>query len=487
MYHPLHVLFMAAEATPFIKVGGLADVAGSLPRALNGLKKDQSGTPLLDVRLVIPMHPGINISGVKLKPIKSFQVKFKKKDILVKAFQANLDGVTVYFIDGEPISRSSLVYSTDLQQDQLKYGFFSIASLKLTRLLNWHVDILHANDWHTSLALFAIRSGFMQGFFHQTATLLTLHNLSYMGGDLGDLMIGFGLNRFAGGDLPDWSTNQALPLGLWAADAIVPVSGTYAREIRTPEFGCGLDGYLTHRGNDITGIINGLDTDYWDPAKDEFILRKYDLGSMELKRENKTHLQQTFDLPVDQEVPLLGMVTRLDPQKGVDLVTQALKRMGRLKWQFVILGIGDRSLESKLLGLKERFPNRIGLVFRFDNRLSHQIYAGADALLMPSRFEPCGLSQMIAMRFGTIPIVSRVGGLLDTVKDEETGFLMSEVNPESLTLVLRHALSLFKNKSIWNKMQKNAMRQELSWGRSALKYADIYLDLVNAIHHGGES
>ena len=316
---------------------------------------------------------------------------------------------------------------------------------------------------------------------------MTIHNLSYMGGDLGDLLPGFGLTRYTGNDLPAWSTNQAMPLGLWAADAIIPVSETYAREIGTAEFGCGLDDYLTRRRDSITGIVNGLDTGYWDPKTDEFIQVKYNQNSIGKKQINKAYLQQVFNLTVDDQIPLLGMVTRLDHQKGVDLVIQALEALSRLRWQFVLLGVGEPLLQNDLMALRDKFPKKIGLAFRFDNPLSHLIYAGVDILLMPSRFEPCGLSQMIAMRYGTIPVVTRTGGLQDTVIDGRTGFFMDEATPVKLALVLKHAFRIYKDKSLWTKMQKNTMRQDFSWEGSAKKYAAIYLDLVKANHPGGES
>ena len=268
-------------------------------------------------------------------------------------------------------------------------------------------------------------------FWDIVRSVLTLHNLPYMGGEGTDALEAYGLNPANDGALPEWARSQPLPLGLWAADAIVPVSPTYAREILTPEFGCGLDGFLRSRSNSITGILNGLDATAWNPGTDANLPEKFSVVNPYGRIANKKALQHHLVLPEDDRVPILAMIGRVDPQKGVDIALQALRQMLDQHWQFILLGSSDPALEEAARRLQVDYPERVRALIRFDAKLSRLIYGGADMFLMPSRYEPCGLAQMIAMRYGCVPVVHATGGLKDTVQEGKTGFLFQAAEVDS--------------------------------------------------------
>ena len=474
----LRILFLAAEAEPFVKVGGLGDVGGSLPRALMELPPRVTGGLRLDVRLVLPLHNAIRNDAAILRPVAEFAVHRHGSSLQARVFERSLDGAVVYFIGGEPVNATQSVYSANLAQDREKYAFFSLAALELTRCLGWQPHILHANDWHTALAVYAVHSRRADPFFAPVRTVLALHNLPYMGGDAMDILSAYGLMPVNDVVLPKWARTQPLPLGLWAADAIVPVSPAYANEIMTPEFGCGLEGFLRGRAATITGILNGLDTVRWDPETDDALAVNFSADRLEARAANKTALQSELILPIEPEMPVLAMVSRFDMQKGVDLAIEALRLVADLPWQAAFLGTGGILLEDAARQLDAAFPGRVRAAIRYDARLACQIYAGADILLMPSRYEPCGLSQMIAMRYGCVPVVRAVGGLKDTVKDGHTGFLFVAPTSEALAAALRRTLATFADGEKWQQLQRNAMLQDFSWQRFARQYVALYQTLV---------
>lgn len=471
----MRVLFLAAEATPFFKVGGLGDVAGSLPRALREL------APQLDVRLVLPYHRVLDTRSFPLTPVAAFTVPHHNGAVLAQVFTTPWD-FPVYFIDGPPVALETDVYSAQPAEDAPKYTFFSLAALELARTLGWQPDILHAHDWHTALAVYALALQRPHDpFFAATRTVLTVHNLPYMGQGAGPALRAFGLPPAPEkAPLPLWARDVPLPLGLWAADAITAVSPTYAREMLTPEFGCGLEEFLRTRADRLHGILNGLDTDLWDPARDPEIPRPFDRQHLEEREVNRRTLREFLGLPWQPEVPLLAVVSRLDRQKGVDLLPEALERLADLPWQAVLLGTGDPMLAAVWQALGERFPERVRVVLRFDAGLARRIYAGADMLLMPSRYEPCGLAQMMAMRYGCVPVARETGGLADTVRDYDlhpgrsTGFLFPEASPASLAFAVRRALATFARRRAWRGLQRRGMAQDFSWRRSARAYLALY-------------
>jgi starch synthase len=475
----VNILFLAAEAEPFVKIGGLADVAGSLPLALRNLPFQSTRGTSIDVRLVLPLHRTIRAESATLRPVSEFSVFRRGGSIPVQIFEMSLAGMPVYFVNGDPLATSSTVYSPDPTQDREKYAFFSLAALELIRHFDWQPDIVHANDWHTALALYALRSRRTDPVLARIRTVLTLHNLPYMGGDGSDVLAGYGLMPVNDDSMPRWAHSQPLPLGLWAADAIVPVSPTYAREILTPEFGCDLEKFLKGRTDSITGILNGLDVAAWNPETDKALTAQFTADDLSGRAENKIALQKRLELPLDPRVPVLAMVGRIDPQKGVDLALAALREMRDLPWQFVILGTGDLGLQTEAARLQSKFPDRVRAVIRYDAPLGRLIYGGADMFLMPSRYEPCGLAQMIAMRYGCVPVVHATGGLKDTVQEGKTGFVFPDATAESLGEALARAFEVFEHPEKWHRFQRNGMKEDFSWPRSASQYASIYNTLIS--------
>ena len=474
----LNVLFLAAEAEPFVKVGGLADVAGSLPLALRALSNPDRPGVKIDVRLVLPLHRVLRAESATLRPVVEFPVYRRGRSLPARVFEMSMAGMPVYFISGEPISTATTVYSQDPAQDREKFAFFSLAALEMARRMEWQPDIIHANDWHTALALYALRSQRGDPQMKRVRSVLTLHNLPFMGGDGMDVLAAYGLVPPIDDALPGWARTQPLALGLWSADEVVAVSPTYAHEILTPDFGCGLDGYLGSRSACVTGILNGLDVAAWNPETDACLKGKFSAVTLSQRSANKTALQHQLGLKEDLHIPILAMIGRIDQQKGLDIVPNVLRQLTDLPWQFVLLGSGDPIIENVMRDLQLEFPEHIRAVIRFDAGLSRLIYGGADMLLMPSRYEPCGLAQMIAMRYGCVPVVRATGGLKDTVAEGKTGFLFQAAQPAAMQEALRRALVVYASPVNWENFQRNGMAEDFSWTRSAVQYAELYRSLT---------
>lgn len=469
----LNVLFLAAEAEPFIKVGGLGDVAGSLPRYLRRLSPETTSGTTLDVRLVLPLHPLLKSTVRGLRAVALFSIPYKDGALQAQAFSTTVDGLPVYFLDGAPIASSGSVYASDPALDGEKYIFFSLAALELTRQLDWHPNIVHANDWHSALACYALLLKRWDGQMPGVSSLLTVHNLPYMGPEMAETLADYGFMDVQTG-LPEWANARPMPLGLWASDAIVAVSPSYAREIQTAAFGAGLQDYLRARHETLNGILNGIDYDSYNPALDPALASNYGIPTLERRATNKPTLQVRLGLPADPDVPVLAVVSRMDPQKGMDLIPRALRRLAALNWQLVVLGTGDPEIEKMIYALQSEFPGRVRVELKYDAGLARQIYAGADILLMPSRYEPCGLAQMIAMRYGCVPIVSAVGGLKDSVLDGETGFIIPKPVVPRLVAGIRTALEAIEDHPRWIQIQQAAMSQDFSWTVSADQYFHLY-------------
>ncbi len=479
MTSSLSVLFLASEAEPFIKVGGLGDVAGSLPRALR-----RQG---VDIRLAIPLHGSIRRSEYDLTRLTGFEIPHSTGPISAEVFTTQVGGLQVYFISGPPFKPEEPVYSNNWGFDAYKYIFFSLAALELARNLGWSPAILHANDWHTAAAVYWLALNRpIDSFFAHSASLLTIHNLPYLGTEGSAPMAAFGLPPARHAPLPVWAQHLPLPLGLLTADHITAVSPTYAREILTPEFGSGLHEFLQTRTDAISGILNGLDQEQWDPAVDPALAVTYNRENISLRAGNKTALQQEFGLPADPAVLLLAFIGRLNQQKGVDLILDALRSLVDVPWQAIILGTGIPELEAAVRKLQKDYPERVQAAVRFDAALSRRIYAGADALLVPSRYEPCGLVQMIAMRYGCVPIVRATGGLKDTVLeaagDQSNGFIFTDNEPQALADAIRRAILLYANPPRWQAYQRQGMELNFSWERSAIEYRNLYKKLMKARH-----
>jgi len=490
----LKVLFLAAEADPFVKIGGLGDVAGSLPpvlRTSSMLRETNDGEIEyeLDLRLVLPYHGEIHKQNFPIISVLKFRIPRNGDSIISEGLTLLHEGLTVHFIKDLLIPLDSPVYSGDELADGEKFVYFSMAALQFIQALNWRPDIIHANDWHTALAVYALKhKKWKNNFFLNTSTLIGVHNLPYYGPHVGSFLSDFDLPPGTGSALPIWAQDIPLALGLSSADHIVTVSPSYAEEMQTPEFGAGLDQFLRSRTKDITGILNGIDMDKWDPNKDTNLVKQYNSESLDDRVLNKIRLQGEIGFNSSERIPLIGMVTRLDHQKGVDLVPEALRQINEMlkfedrKWQFILLGTGDPKLESEVRQFESEFQDRVKVVLQYNAALSHRIFSGADMLLIPSRYEPCGLTQMIAMRYGCIPIGRATGGLNDTIQDyteteDSTGFLFSEAKPEYLAKTIATALHVFGDRNRWYAMQNRAMNMDFSWIKSARLYMQLYLDL----------
>jgi len=472
MPQTINILFLAAEAEPYVKVGGLGDVAGTLPRALRALSNDELK---LDVRLVLPYHTVIRSDT--LRPVGIYSIPRGGSEVQVDAYEGLLDGMPVYFLNGEPIQASGSVYSSNNKLDGEKYTFFSLAALELPKHINWTPDVLHANDWHTALASYGNLVKRWDEKTRRVSSMVTIHNLPFLGPDVSPILEEYGL-PLASTDLPEWARVMPMPLGLWASDAIVTVSPTYAREILTEEFGCGLQEFLQNRTDSLYGILNGLDSASFDPQTDPALAANFNAGTLSVRPLNKAALQERVGLPVLPDVPLFGMVTRMDVQKGVDIALKGLRMLGKQNWQLVLLGAGDPRLEAMAKKLQAELPDRARVETRYDAKLARQIYAGADVFLMPSRYEPCGISQMISMRYGCLPLVRAVGGLHDTVTDGETGFAFTDEKVKSFNDSVRQALAVYPDRVSWETMQRAGMALDFSWPLSARKYLELYKKLM---------
>jgi starch synthase len=481
MMDPLRILFVAAEAEPFVKIGGLGDVAGSLPQALLQLRPSQTQDQFIDVRLIIPLHKVIDSHKYSLETVLKFNVAHKNGTFRTQVYSTVVNGVTVYLVSGKPISDLPAVYSsTDDESNGRKYTFFCLAVTEFIKRYDWTPHVIHANDWHSALIAYLLKTKYHnEEKLNKIPTLLTIHNLPFMGGHISNIMDEYNIPHTENSALPEWARDMPLPLGLEIADQIVAVSQGYAREIRTPEYGCGLHDFLNSRSEKISGIINGLDNHLWNPETDPNIPSNFTTQSLKRREENRNSILHDLNLSIDSNTPVLVMVSRMDHQKGIDIGIEALRKKIELPWAVIILGTGASDLEEKARSFESEFPDRVRALIKFNSQLSHRIYAGADILLMPSRYEPCGLSQMIAMRYGCIPLASAVGGLKDTIRDVDehkngTGFLYYPLNADNLASRLDDAIRLFQDKEQWVQIQKNAMKQSFSWEVSAKAYVKLY-------------
>jgi starch synthase len=479
----LKVLFSASEAEPFIKIGGLGDVAGSLPPALLAYFQKSPGLPKLDLRVFIPFHSRIPRDHFKMQKVDSFFVKAINSQVKTEVFLCTDMKIPVYLIAGDCIPENSPVYDPNPIVDGKKFAFFSLAVLEYCKHSNWQPDILHANDWHTALMPFLIRQpDAYDGFFKTTRTILGVHNLPFMGGGTQAGLEALGIQASDDFRLPKWSRHMPLPMGLSAADRIIAVSPGYAGEILTPEFGSGLDGFLFTCKEKVTGILNGLDTSLWNPLTDPVLVDNYSKALLQNKQKNKQEIVTRLGLEFDLRTPLIIMISRLDQQKGIDIALKALQNMTERKFQLIMLGVGDPVLEDICRSFEDQFPDRVRWLQRFDQTLSHQLYASGDMIMIPSRYEPCGLTQMISMRYGCVPVARNTGGLHDTIVDssdlkEQTGFLFQNATSEDCEPAIERALNTFINQPQWIAIQKNGMKLDFSWKTSAAKYAVEYLNL----------
>lgn len=475
----IKVLFASAEAAPFAKVGGLGDVGGALPASLLQNFSDE-----IDIRTIMPFHAVIKAKNPPRKKIGDFSFRANTQQIDCELFISDIDGVPVYLIDNPYINHDSPVYHGDWQLDGLKYASFSLALLEALRYLDWKIDILHANDWHTALAAHALVTTYKEdSFYAGVKTVLSIHNLPYNGWGSQEAMSQLGFTASHDPDLPDWARYTPLPMGIAAAQKIIAVSPGYSREILTPEYGCGMENYLKKHVDKVTGILNGIDDDRWNPAEDEAISHNFSVEQLSERVQNKLDLQKALNFEVNENLPLLTIVTRLSEQKGVPSILDALPQLLDRPWQFALLGSGSPDLEERARKLAQAHPDRVACFVKYDDVISRVLYASGDIFLMPSLYEPCGLSQMFAMRYGNLPVATATGGLIDSIRDYSadpdtaTGFLYYEKSTAGLVQSLNLALDIFEDQDTWEAMQKNAMTTDFCWKTSAKKYLDVYKSL----------
>ncbi len=474
------ILFASSETHPLIKTGGLADVAGSLPIALNKLGQD--------VRIIMP-----NYQSIKTSEPGRYLCTLRVNNCDVNLLETHLPGsdVIVWLVDYPPFFNHPGNPYTDENGNPWpdigdRFALFCrvVTEVAIDRAyLNWKPDVVHCNDWQTGLvpALLSLEE-------NRPSTVFTIHNMAYQGV--------FPASAYTMLNLPGqlWHHDgleyhgmlSFIKGGLVYSDRITTVSPTYAHEIQTPEFGYGLEGLLAHRQRTLSGIINGIDTNVWNPEMDQQIAQTYGRDTLNKKVKNKTALQKRLGLPVNPDLPLFGLIGRLVDQKGIDLVLSCLKEMTTMPLQFVLLGSGDKSIQVRLQDFTRLYPDKMSINIGYDEKLAHQIEAGSDMFLMPSRFEPCGLNQMYSQRYGTLPIVRKTGGLADTVIDAlpesikngtASGFVFKDASPGALLETIKRGLVLHANRPLWEQLQRNAMAKDFSWENSANHYLALYREI----------
>lgn len=487
----LNVLFAASEAVPFIKTGGLADVSGSLPPVLRGRGHD--------VRLILPAYPEALARIGETREIAQLRPPGHHETVHLLEGRGP-DGLPVYLVDSPSAFRREGnpyvgPYGSDWPDNHRRFALFSrvVAAIALNHAgLDWKVDIVHSNDWQTGLV-----PALLSSEWERPATVFTIHNLSYFGlfnrQAFDELHLPADLWRLEGMEF--YGNASFLKAGLAFADQINTVSPTYAQEIRTPAFGYGLEGLLQFRSDCLSGIINGIDYEVWNPATDPHLDHHFDVPRLDQRLANKQALQREFDLPERSSAMLLGYIGRLVEQKGADLILEVLPRLERIgNVQVVLLGSGNPYLEQALREAQFRYPEMVRCRIGYDEALSHRIEGGCDAFLMPSRFEPCGLNQLYSLRYGCVPIVHTTGGLADTVVDvtteslqngTATGFSFQHADGEGLWYALRRAVDCYHNRpDLWRDLMVRGMESDFSWHNSAEQYEQLYRKALDGSPQG---
>ncbi len=481
---PLKVLILAAEIVPFAKVGGLADVVGALPKALQALGHD--------VRLVMPRYRQVDPNRFHLQPIlEAVPVSMGNYQVQVSVCRGEIgDHIPVYMIDvPRYFDRENIYGYTD---DGERFILLCRAALETVQALNWSPDVVHCNDWHTGIVPNWMQTIYRDNaFFANTASVYTIHNLAYHG-IFGYRLLevaGVAANGFLYPQIAEFgNVVDIMGRGILFADTVTTVSERYAQEILTPTFGEKLDHLLRSRRDRLFGILNGIDYQEINPATDGYIHTQFDAQSLEQRIENKVALQEQMHVPVREDVPLLAMISRLTDQKGFDLLGQIIQPLLAQGIQFVLLGIGDQHYHEMFQSLAARYPEQVAIFLTFNTELARRIYAGSDMFLMPSRFEPCGTSQMNAMRYGCVPIVRQVGGLADTVQEYDpssgdgNGFVFKNYDPWEFFAAVVRAMALYRFKDIWRTLQQRGMEADHSWNASAKRYVEVYRNAIE--YHG---
>ena len=476
----MKVLFAASEAHPFIKTGGLGDVMGALPKSLIKLG--------VDVRVVIPKYKNIKDEfKQKLQFIKWFTVPVGWRNQYCGVFQYQYKGVIYYFIDNEYYFNRDGLYG--YFDDGERFAFFNRAVLEFIKQVDWQPDLINCNDWQTGMVPVLLNLEYKKDLFYsKIKTVFSIHNLLFKGSFSPKVLpelFGYDYMPLVNGSVELDGSVSFLKGGLNYCDQITTVSNTYAEEIKTPQYGEGLDGFLRSKSYYLMGIVNGIDYEEFNPQDDKFIFKNFSINSLGNKLENKLALQRELGLPQKKDTPMIGLISRLTHQKGCDLIVNMIDRLLQRDIQIVILGTGDYWYEETFKNLQYRYPDKVSANIKFDNALAHKIYAATDMFLMPSLFEPCGLGQLIALRYGSIPIVRETGGLKDTISPYNkyngvgNGFGFKNFNSNELMQIIEYALTIYNDKNAWNNIIRQAMNSDNSWEKSAMQYKWLYEGVVN--------
>jgi starch synthase len=481
MDKPLRVLLVTPEAVPFAKTGGLADVAGALPRFLQALG--------CEVKMVMPYYRMVKESGLPLSSLGQ-EVEVPMGDEILRAdiYQGQLDqDIPVYFVGRDEFFDRGNLYSTprgDYFDNAERFIFFSRAALLSCKLLAFSPEIIHHHEWQTGLIPAYLRSICRSDpFLSQTATLFTIHNIAYQGIFKKEKfgLTGLPVEMYNPEGIEFWERINFMKAGIVYADIINTVSRKYAEEIQAAEYGYGLEGILAKRKEDLYGILNGVDYQDWDPSRDPYLAAHYDPNDLSGKKKCKKDLLETFQLPSSLlSSPLLGIVSRLADQKGFDLLAEILDEIFNLDIGFILLGTGEQKYHDLFRQVAQRYPQKAGVRIAYDDRLAHQIEAGADFFLMPSKYEPCGLNQIYSMKYGTIPIVRATGGLDDTIVNYDpvtgkgNGFKFTHYKAQEFLNQIKTAIGFYSQPKHWKRLLQNAMAADFSWQRSAYSYLQLY-------------
>ena len=480
----MKIAFASSEVFPYAKTGGLADVAGSLPVELAKLGHE--------VKVFMPKYNTFDETKFGLHynwDIGGIPVRVAGTVHQVHAYTAKLpnSNVDIYFIDCPYYFHRYQLYTNDLDEDE-RFILFSKGVIEVLQHLQWAPDIIHCNDWHTALLPLQLNDNYSwDKHFINTATVFTIHNIAYQGRFVKDAFgkaeikneyyLHGGLGEYEGGI-------NFIKTAIYTSDVISTVSENYARELLTPEYGEGMEPYLYIRRDDLYGILNGVDYDVWNPESDKLIPHNYSSTDLSGKIKNKKHLLEQLDLSFDENVPVIGIISRLVDQKGFDIIAYVLNQLMDLPAEWVILGSGEKKYEEMFRNVSERYPHKVSEYIGFNNELAHLIEAGSDIFLMPSRFEPCGLNQIYSLKYGTVPVVRKTGGLADTVQDWNeylaqgkeigTGYSFEHYTGQALLQSVERAIHDFHLKDVWKKIQTNGMSKDYSWKKSAEKYVELY-------------
>ncbi|MCR5836540.1 MAG: glycogen synthase GlgA [Lachnospiraceae bacterium] len=477
-----NILFVASECVPFIKTGGLADVVGSLPKCFDKTK--------YDVRVILPKYMCMDEKWKsQLEYVNHFYMDLCWRRQYVGILKLEYEGVTFYFIDNEYYFSGPTPYS-DMRYDLEKFAFFSRAALSALPVIGYKPDIVHCHDWQTGLIPVYLKDSFSQGeFYRNMKSIMTIHNLKFQGvWDVQTIKDIAGLSDyyFTSDKLKDYDNGNYLKGGIVYADLVTTVSDTYADEIKTPFYGEGLDGLMRARSNCLSGIVNGIDYDEYNPETDQYIFKNYNASNFRKEKiKNKIALQKELGLEQDSKKMMIGLVSRLTDQKGLDLIAYIMDELCQDAIQFVVLGTGEERYENMFRHFDWKYGKDVSANIYYSEAMSHKIYASCDAFLMPSLFEPCGLSQLMSLRYGTIPIVRETGGLKDTVEayneyeNKGTGFSFANYNAHEMLDTIRYAEKIYYDKKRdWNKIVERAMKADFSWDVSAKKYQELYDNLL---------